>query len=122
MRGCALGQIYILNIKTRKTRQNSFVKNSTACNPTDSPASANYSPFHDDDESYLSFGSHMPCLTPTGLQAREVGGDKVLSTTQNVEFSLSTGFKCNAESNADSAEGVCKDYEIRLCCPDKLRK
>ena len=112
-RGCALGQIAILNIKTRKTRQNSSVKNSTACNPRDSPDHLA------DNEEFLHFGSDMPCLTPTGLQAREVGGDGSMSTTQNVEFSLSTGFEC---INADNAEGGCKDYETRVCCPDMLGK
>ena len=108
-RGCALGQIAILNIKTRKTRQNSFVKNSTACNPKNSPTGTQ------DNELFVDF-KNMPCLTPSGLQAREKDGDGAMSTTQNVEFSLLTGLRC---MNSDNVEG-CKNYEIRVCCPDKL--
>ena len=72
----------------------------------------------EDNEEFVGHeeDSTMPCPTPTGLQAREVGGDGSMSTTQNVEFSLLTGLRC---MNSDNVEG-CKNYEIRVCCPDKL--
>ena len=69
----------------------------------------------EDNEEFVGHeeDSTMPCPTPTGLQAREVNGGGVMLTKQNVVFSLLTGFQCvNSDNN-----GLCNDYEIRVCCP-----
>ncbi|XP_019638860.1 PREDICTED: uncharacterized protein LOC109480924 isoform X5 [Branchiostoma belcheri] len=57
------------------------------------------------------------CDSPTGIQARVVGTGQAASSTGEV-FAWNdpvNGFICR---KADQTDGVCLDYEVRLCCPE----
>ncbi|XP_078675153.1 uncharacterized protein LOC144913015 isoform X3 [Branchiostoma floridae x Branchiostoma belcheri] len=57
------------------------------------------------------------CDSPTGIQARVVGTGQDASSTGEV-FAWNdpvNGFVCR---KADQTDGVCLDYEVRLCCPE----
>jgi len=51
------------------------------------------------------------CKNPSAVEGR-IKGTKVLSTDENVEFSLG-GLLCR---NSDQSKGGCSDYEVRFCC------
>jgi len=56
------------------------------------------------------------CANPFAAEARIVGS-AVLTTTENVFFSLA-GLRC---INRAQLVGVCSDYEVRFCCEERSR-